>query len=89
MTPDKEKYIQERYAEYEKKWAENPPPPREPIIDTEREKVPVHYNVPASAFDFKEKEGHTTYEVCGYFNSNARENLIQKTLRMMKEESLQ
>ena len=46
-------------AEYEKKWAENPPPPREPIIDTEREKIPVHYNVPASAFDFEEKEGHT------------------------------
>ena len=56
MTPDKEKYIQERYAEYEKNWAENPPPPREPIIDTEREKIPVHYNVPASAFDFEEKE---------------------------------
>ena len=38
MTPDKEKYIQERYAEYEKKWTENPPPPHAPIVDTEREK---------------------------------------------------
>ena len=72
MTSDKEKYIQERYAEYEKKWAENPPPSRAPIIDTEREKVPVHYNVPASAFDFEVKEGHTTYEVCGNLNPNAR-----------------
>ena len=89
MTSNKEKYIQERYAEYEKKWAENPPPPREPIIDTDREEIPVHYNVAASAFDFEDKEGHTTYEVCGHFNLNARENLLQKIWRMMKEESLQ
>ena len=49
----------------------------------------VHYNVAASAFDFEEKEGHTTYEVVGHFNPNARENLLQKIWRMMKEESLQ
>ena len=89
MKSEKDKYIQERYAEYQKKWAENPPPPHAPRVDNEREKVPVNYNVPASAFDFEEKEGHTTYEVCGHFNPNARENLLQKIWRMMKEESLQ
>lgn len=61
MKSEKDKYIEERYAEYEKKWAENPPPPPTPIVDTERDKIPVHYNVPASAFDFEEKEGHTCH----------------------------
>ena len=26
MKSEKDKYIEERYAEYQKKWAENPPP---------------------------------------------------------------
>ncbi len=89
MKSDKDKYIEERYAEYQKKWAENPPQPPALVVDTGREKVPVNYNVPASAFAFEEKEGHTTYEVVGHFNPDARENLLQKIWRMMKEESLQ
>ena len=89
MPSEKDKYIEERYAEYQKKWAENPPQPPARVVDTGREAAPVNYNVSASAFDFEEKEGHTTYEVCGYFNPNARENLLQKIWRMMKEESLQ
>ena len=89
MKSDKDKYIEERYAEYQKKWAENPPQPPDYVAITDRKEIPVHYNVPASAFDFEEKEGHTTYEVCGHFNPNARENLLQKIWRMMKEESLQ
>ena len=78
MTLDKEKYIQERYAEYEKKWAENPAPPRVPIVDTEREKVPVNYNVPASAFDFEEKEGHTTYGVAGTLTLTREKTFFRK-----------
>ena len=89
MPSKKDKYIQERYAEYQKKWAENPPQPPTHVAITDREEIPVHYNVAASAFDFEEKEGHTTYEVVGHFNPNARENLLQKIWRMMKEESLQ
>ena len=70
MKSEKDKYIEERYAEYQKKWAENPPQPPAHVAMTDREEIPVHYNVAASAFDFEEKEGHTTYEVVGHFNSN-------------------
>ena len=42
--------------------------------------------MPASAFDFEEKEGHATYEVVGYFDPDASEKLLQKIFRMMKEE---
>ena len=87
MKSEKDKYIEERYAEYQKKWAENPPQPPDRVVDTDRKEIPVHYNIAASAFE--EKEGHTTYEVVGHFNPNARENLLQKIWRMMKEESLQ
>ena len=89
MKSEKDKYIEDRYAEYQKKWADNPPQPPARVVDTGREAAAVNYNVSASAFDFEEKEGHTTYEVVGHFNPNARENLLQKIWRMIKEESLQ
>ena len=54
MKSEKDKYIEERYAEYQKKWAENPPQPPAHVAITDREEIPVHYNVAASAFDFEE-----------------------------------
>ena len=47
MKSEKDKYIEERYAEYQKKWAENPPQPPDRVVDTDREEIPVHYNVAA------------------------------------------
>lgn len=86
MTQEKEKYLQERLAELEKEWAGTPLPLYVPVIDIEREPIPISYETPASAFDFEAKEGHTTYEVVGHFNPDARENLLQKIFRMIKEE---
>ena len=89
MSKELEKYIDERLAEYEKHWEKNPLPPIPPVVDTGRKLFRIDVDTPASAFDFTAEEGHTTYEVCGHYNSNARENLLQKIWRMMKEESLQ
>ena len=86
MNKELEKYIDARYAEYEKYWAENPLPPYVPVVDTERKKIPVRYDVPDSTYDLEVKSGHTTYEVVGHFNPDARENFLQKILRMVKEE---
>lgn len=37
MKSEKDKYIEERYAEYQKKWAENPPqPPAHELLPTEK-----------------------------------------------------
>ena len=86
MTPEKEMYLEKRLEEISKEWEENPLPPFAPVIDIEREPIPMSYDTPASTFDFTAKEGHTTYEVVGHFNPDARENLLQKIWRMMKEE---
>ena len=86
MTPEKEKYLEKRLEEIRKEWEENPLPPFAPVIDIEREPIPMSYDTPVSTFDFEAKEGHTTYEVVGHFNLDARENLLQKIWRMMKEE---
>ena len=42
MKSEKDKYIEERYAEYQKKWAENPPQPPAHVAITDREEKPVH-----------------------------------------------
>ena len=86
MTQEKEKYLEKRLAEFQKEWDENPILPTPPIVDTGRKAIPLQYDTPASTFDFTEEEGHTTYEVVGHFNPDARENLLQKILRMVKEE---
>ena len=36
MSKELEKYIDERLAEYEKHWEENPLPPIPPVVDTGR-----------------------------------------------------
>ena len=86
MTPEQNKYLEERLAEFEQSLIDNPILPTPPIVDTGRKAIPIQYDTPASTFDFTEEEGHTTYEVVGHFNPDASENLLQKILRMMKEE---
>jgi len=34
MKSEKDKYIEERYAEYQKKWADNPPQPHAHVAIT-------------------------------------------------------
>ena len=86
MTPEQEKYLQEKLAEFEQSLIDNPMIPNPPVVDTQREKVAVRYDVPDSTYNLEEKEGNTTYEVVGHFNPDASENLLQKIFRMMKEE---
>ena len=86
MTPEQNKYLEERLAEFEQSLIDNPILPTPPIVDTGRKAIPIQYDTPASTFDFTEEEGHTTYEVVGHFNPDASENLLQKIFRMMKEE---
>ena len=86
MTPEQNKYLEERLAEFEQSLIDNPIIPKPPVVDTQREKVHVRYNVPDSTYNLEETEGHTTYEVVGHFNPDASENLLQKIFRMMKEE---
>ena len=86
MSKELEKYIDERLAEYEKHWEENPILPTPPIVETGRKPISIQYDTPASTFDFTSEEGHTTYEVVGHFNPNAPENLLQKIMRRMREE---
>ena len=86
MSKELEKYIDERLAEYEKHWEENPILPTPPIVETGRKPISIQYDTPASTFDFTAEEGHTTYEVVGHFNSDAPENLFQKIMRRMREE---
>ena len=90
MTQDKEKILQEKLEILKAKWEANPLPSRPSVIDTERELIPITADIPSSAFDFEEGMGNTTYEVVGHFNPSAKENLLQKILRMaMEEKSLQ
>ncbi len=86
MSKELEKYIDERLAEYEKHWEENPILPTPPIVETGRKPISIQYDTPASTFDFTAEEGHTTYEVVGHFNPAAPENLFQKIMRRMREE---
>ena len=86
MSKELEKYIDERLAEYEKHWEENPLPPIPPVVDTGRKLFRIDVDTPASAFDFTAEEGHTTYEEVGHFNPDAPENLFQKIMRRMREE---
>ena len=86
MSKELEKYIDERLAEYEKHWEENPLPPNPPVVDTDRKLFRIDVDTPASTFDFTAEEGHTTYEVVGHFNPSAPENLFQKIMRRMREE---
>ena len=86
MSKELEKYIDERLAEYEKHWEENPILPTPPIVETGRKPISIQYDTPASAFDFTAEEGNTTYEVVGHFNPEAPENLFQKIMRRMREE---
>ena len=86
MSKELEKYIDERLAEYEKHWEENPILPTPPIVETGRKPISIQYDTPASTFDFTAEEGHTTYEVVGHFNPAAPENLLQKIMRRMREE---
>ena len=86
MSKELEKYIDERLAEYEKHWEENPMSPMPPVVDTGRKLFRIDVDTPASAFDFTAEEGHTTYEVVGHFNPDAPENLFQKIMRRMREE---
>ena len=86
MSKELEKYIDERLAEYEKHWEENPILHTPPIVETGRKPISIQYDTPASKFDFTAEEGHTTYEVVGHFNPDAPENLFQKIMRRMREE---
>ena len=86
MSKELEKYIDERLAEYEKHWEENPILPTPPIVETGRKPISIQYDTPASTFDFTAEEGHTSYEVVGHFDPNAPENLFQKIMRRMREE---
>ena len=86
MSKELEKYIDERLAEYEKHWEENPILPTPTIVETGRKPISIQYDTPASTFDFTAEEGHTTYEVVGHFNPDAPENLFQKIMRRMREE---
>ena len=86
MTPEQNKYLEERLAEFEQSLIDNPILPTPPIVDTGRKAIPIQYDTPASTFDFTEEEGHTTYEVVGHFNPDAPENLFQKIMRRMREE---
>ena len=88
MTSEQNKYLEERLAEFEQSLIDNPIIPKTPVVDTQREKVHVRYNVPDSTYNLEETEGHTTYEVVGHFNPDASENLLQKIFRMMKEEKV-
>ena len=81
-----EKYLEQRLAEIRKEWEENPIQSTPPIVDTERKAIPIQYDTPVSTFDFSAKDGHTTYEVVAHFNTDAKENLLQKILRMVREE---
>ena len=86
MTPEQNKYLEEKLAEFEQSLIDNPILPTPPIVDTGRKAIPIQYDTPASTFDFTEEEGHTTYEVVGHFNPDAPENLFQKIMRRMREE---
>ena len=86
MSKELEKDIDERLAEYENHWEENPILPTPPIVETGRKPISIQYDTPASTFDFTAEEGHTTYEVVGHFNPAAPENLFQKIMRRMREE---
>ena len=86
MTPEQNKYLEERLAEFEQSLIDNPIIPKPPVVDTQRKKIHVRYDVSDSTYNLEEKEGHTTYEVVGHFNPGASENLLQKIFRMMKEE---
>ena len=86
MTPEQNKYLEKKLAEFEQSLIDNPILPTPPIVDTGRKAIPIQYDTPASTFDFTEEEGHTTYEVVGHFNPDAPENLFQKIMRRMREE---
>ena len=86
MTPEQEKYLEKKLAEFEQSLIDNPILPTPPIVDTGRKAIPIQYDTPVSTFDFTEEEGHTTYEVVGHFNPDAPENLFQKIMRRMREE---
>ena len=86
MTPEQNKYLEERLAKFEQSLIDNPILPTPPIVDTGRKAIPIQYDTPASTFDFTEEEGNTTYEVVGHFNPDAPENLFQKIMRRMREE---
>ncbi len=81
---EKELQLQERLNILQKEWGANPLSQSRRLIDAEREAIPINPNISASAFDFEVKEGNTTYEVVGHFNSDASENLLQKIFRMLK-----
>ena len=86
MTPEQNKYLEKKLAEFEQSLIDNPILPTPPIVETGRKAIPIQYDTLASTFDFTEEEGHTTYEVVGHFNPDAPENLFQKIMRRMREE---
>ncbi len=77
--------LQEKLNALQKEWEENPLPTTPPVVDTGRKAIPITPDISASAFDFTEKQGNTTYEIVGHFNPDASENLLQKILRMLRE----
>ncbi len=82
----KELQLQEKLDALQKEWEANPLPPTPPVVDTGRKAIPIDPDIAVSAFNFTEKQGNTTYEVVGHFNSDASENLLQKIFRMLKED---
>ena len=60
MTSEQNKYLEERLAEFEQSLIDNPIIPKPPVVDTQREKVHVRYNVPDSTYNLEETEGQPT-----------------------------
>ncbi len=77
--------LQAKLDALQKEWEANPLQPTPPVVDIGRKAIPIDPDIAASAFDFTEKQGNTTYEVVGHFNPDASENLLQKILRMLRE----
>ena len=79
MSTETRRFTPEIYEDF----IRNVPPTSmtKPLVETGRERKPLEY-LP-SDLDFTMKDGHTEYEVVGWFDPNADETVMQKVIRRL------